>query len=314
MCGRLSGSRSRRTQGVPRRRTRDERRVAVIAPIFYRSGRIGQWKDAPMAGNVSTPGRQRHQSGAGAARAPSTRSTAGSRSPSSPSGPGCPSPTAHRLVGELVDLGRAEPHGVGGVRRGPATVGRRTARPRADRTAPAGLAVPARPLRRHPGHRAPRRARRAPRCSTSTGSPATPRCRWSARSARGCRCTPPASARCCWPTRRRPSRPRCSANLTRITPYTIIQPGTLRRQLARVLRDDYATTVEEMSLGACSVGVPIRARGDVVAALGIVVPSLKKDRARAGDRDAGGRAQHRPRPGRSRRLGRPVPLSGRWSS
>jgi DNA-binding IclR family transcriptional regulator len=68
--------------------------------------------------------------------------------------------------------------------------------------------------------------------------------------------------------------------LTRVTPYTIVQPGTLRRQLARVLRDDYATTVEEMSLGACSVGVPIRAGTDVVAALGIVVPSLKKDRAR----------------------------------
>jgi len=69
-------------------------------------------------------------------------------------------------------------------------------------------------------------------------------------------------------------------HLTRVTPYTISQPGTLRRQLARVLRDDYATTVEEMSLGACSVAVPIRARGEVVAALGIVVPSLKKDRAR----------------------------------
>jgi DNA-binding IclR family transcriptional regulator len=71
------------------------------------------------------------------------------------------------------------------------------------------------------------------------------------------------------------------AHLTRVTPYTIVQPGTLRRQLARVVRDDYATTVEEMSLGACSVGVPIRAgNDDVVAALGIVVPSLKKDRAR----------------------------------
>ena len=40
---------------------------------------------------------------------------------------------------------------------------------------------------------------------------------------------------------------------------------------ARRLRHD----VEEMSLGACSVGVPIRRRGDVVAALGIVVPSLE---------------------------------------
>ena len=48
------------------------------------------------------------------------------------------------------------------------------------------------------------------------------------------------------------------SDLRRITPYTITQPGTLRRQLARVHRDGYATTVEEMSLGACSVAVPIR--------------------------------------------------------
>ena len=46
------------------------------------------------------------------------------------------------------------------------------------------------------------------------------------------------------------------ADLPRITPYTVTQPGLLRRQLAQVLRDDYATTVEEMSLGACSVAVP----------------------------------------------------------
>ena len=70
------------------------------------------------------------------------------------------------------------------------------------------------------------------------------------------------------------------ARLVRITPYTITQPGTLRRQLARAVRDGYATTVEEMSLGACSVAVPIRRGEDVVAALGIVVPSLKKDRPR----------------------------------
>ncbi|MCW2794819.1 IclR family transcriptional regulator [Nocardioides sp.] len=70
------------------------------------------------------------------------------------------------------------------------------------------------------------------------------------------------------------------ANLPRITPYTITQPGTLRRQLARVLRDDYATTVEEMSLGGCSVAVPVRRGQDVVAALGIVVASLKQDRPR----------------------------------
>jgi DNA-binding IclR family transcriptional regulator len=70
------------------------------------------------------------------------------------------------------------------------------------------------------------------------------------------------------------------ADLTRVTPYTITQPGTLRRQLTRVVRDGYATTVEEMSLGACSVAVPIRRGGDVVASLGLVVASLRKDRPR----------------------------------
>ena len=69
------------------------------------------------------------------------------------------------------------------------------------------------------------------------------------------------------------------AHLPRITPYTVTQPGLLRRQLAKVLKDDHATTTEEMSLGACSIAVPIRRGQDVVAALGIVVPSLK-DRAR----------------------------------
>ncbi|HEU5037998.1 MAG TPA: IclR family transcriptional regulator [Nocardioides sp.] len=69
------------------------------------------------------------------------------------------------------------------------------------------------------------------------------------------------------------------AGLTRVTPYTVTQPGLLRRQLATVLRDDHATTREEMSLGACSIAVPVRRGGEVVAALGIVVPTLE-DRAR----------------------------------
>jgi DNA-binding IclR family transcriptional regulator len=69
------------------------------------------------------------------------------------------------------------------------------------------------------------------------------------------------------------------ADLPRITPYTITQPGLLRRQLARVIRDDYATTTEEMSLGGCSIAVPVRRGPDVVAALGMVLPSLK-DRAK----------------------------------
>lgn len=69
------------------------------------------------------------------------------------------------------------------------------------------------------------------------------------------------------------------AHLTAITPYTVTHPGRLRRQLSRVRQDDHATTSEEMSLGACSIAVPIRRGPDVVAALGIVVPSLR-DHAR----------------------------------
>jgi DNA-binding IclR family transcriptional regulator len=69
--------------------------------------------------------------------------------------------------------------------------------------------------------------------------------------------------------------------LDRITPYTITQPGLLQRQLTRIRADGYATTSEEMSLGACSVAVPVRQHGaGVVAAVGIVVPSLKRDRGR----------------------------------
>ena len=67
--------------------------------------------------------------------------------------------------------------------------------------------------------------------------------------------------------------------LVRITPYTITQPGRLRDELARVHREGYASTSEEMSLGACSVAVPVKtSEGQVVAAIGIVVPSLKRDR------------------------------------
>ena len=67
-------------------------------------------------------------------------------------------------------------------------------------------------------------------------------------------------------------------HLTRITAYTVVQPGALRRQLRHVLAEDHATTTEEMSLGACSVGVPIRSGAGVVAALGIVVPNLRRGR------------------------------------
>ncbi|MFI5624132.1 IclR family transcriptional regulator [Nocardioides sp. NPDC051685] len=65
------------------------------------------------------------------------------------------------------------------------------------------------------------------------------------------------------------------SSLPRITPYTITQPGVLRRQLRQVLDKGYATTREEMSLGACSIAVPIHRRDEVIASLGLVVSTLK---------------------------------------
>ena len=95
---------------------------------------------------------------------------------------------------------------------------------------------------------------------------------------------------------------RVLADLYRVTAYTVSQPGRLRRQLAQVLRDDYATTQEEMSLGACSVAVPVRhrRRGGRRPRAGRAHPQAGQAQARHGA-DGGG-AGHRSRPG--------VPASG----
>lgn len=69
------------------------------------------------------------------------------------------------------------------------------------------------------------------------------------------------------------------ASLTRQTPHTITSREVLAAQLERVRRDGYATTEQEMTLGACSVAVPVTGpQGEVVAALGIVVASLRPHR------------------------------------
>lgn len=71
------------------------------------------------------------------------------------------------------------------------------------------------------------------------------------------------------------------ASLTRITPYTVVQPARMRQQLERVLHDGYATTSEEMALGQSSVAVPVLTADDTcVAALGAVVTNLRRDRTR----------------------------------
>jgi DNA-binding IclR family transcriptional regulator len=68
--------------------------------------------------------------------------------------------------------------------------------------------------------------------------------------------------------------------LRRFTPYTVTTPGRLRQQLDRVRADGYATTAEEMSPGACSVAVPVVVADRVVAAVGFVVPDLRRTRPR----------------------------------
>ncbi len=74
---------------------------------------------------------------------------------------------------------------------------------------------------------------------------------------------------------------RVLSSLDRITPYTVTQRDRLERQLERVRRDGFATTEEEMTLGACSIAVPVPGPdGSVVAAVGVVVPALKRDKAR----------------------------------
>ena len=58
-------------------------------------------------------------------------------------------------------------------------------------------------------------------------------------------------------------------DLTRETCYSIVEPRQLLRQLAETRRRGYARTNEEMTLGTCSVAVPVRDRGDRVAAAAI---------------------------------------------
>jgi DNA-binding IclR family transcriptional regulator len=59
--------------------------------------------------------------------------------------------------------------------------------------------------------------------------------------------------------------------LQRITPYTIVEPGRLRRSLQEARREGVAYAREELTIGAVSVASPILDRdGAVLGALGIV--------------------------------------------
>lgn len=64
--------------------------------------------------------------------------------------------------------------------------------------------------------------------------------------------------------------------LRSVTPYTHVDPQRLRGELAIVRERGWATTAEEVRLGACSVAVPVHHReGAVGAALGLVMASAQ---------------------------------------
>lgn len=86
-------------------------------------------------------------------------------------------------------------------------------------------------------------------------------------------------------------RDRVLGDLPRLTPYTVTHAGRLDDQLRRVREQGFATTSEETRLGMSSVAVPVfrgpapdpSAPGgprEVVAAVGVVVPTIGRARQR----------------------------------
>nr|WP_272917694.1 IclR family transcriptional regulator C-terminal domain-containing protein [Nocardioides flavescens] len=69
-----------------------------------------------------------------------------------------------------------------------------------------------------------------------------------------------------------------AAGLERVTPMTVSVPQLLRDQLVRVRADGFATEFEEVTVGYCSVAVPIVGpTGLVLAALSITAPTFRAD-------------------------------------
>ena len=188
---------------------------------------------------------------------------------------GLPPATAHRLVGELVQWGGLERCAAGGYRIGL-------------RLYEVGALAPRGPLLRESAlpfledlyeatHENVQLAvldgTEAVCVERITGHSAV---RSSPGSAAGCRCTPPASGRCCWRT---PATRGCStacvdAGLTAYTPQTVVQPQRLRQLLAEIRRAGVAVGREQLTPGATSVAVPVLGpQRQVVAALSIVLPA-----------------------------------------
>ncbi len=67
-----------------------------------------------------------------------------------------------------------------------------------------------------------------------------------------------------------------SGPLEQVSPNTITDPAALRRELASVLRNGWASTVDELEIGLTGVAVPVYGvDGLVVAALGVSGPNTR---------------------------------------
>ena len=72
-----------------------------------------------------------------------------------------------------------------------------------------------------------------------------------------------------------------SRRLARLTPATITQPDALRRELARVRRRGYATTVDELEEGLSGVSTGVfAAGGSLLAVINVTGPTPRLDRRR----------------------------------
>lgn len=64
--------------------------------------------------------------------------------------------------------------------------------------------------------------------------------------------------------------------LPALTPYTIVDPGELRREISRIREEGYAISEEDLDLGACAVATPIRDKsGAVIAGISLAVPAAR---------------------------------------
>jgi DNA-binding IclR family transcriptional regulator len=73
----------------------------------------------------------------------------------------------------------------------------------------------------------------------------------------------------------------CLDQLAPLTRYTITERGRMLRELTNVRKNGYSRTGEEMTLGTCSVAVPVVDEdGLVIAALGLVTSTVRRDMAR----------------------------------